>query len=399
MFEKIPYKKPLIIGTGGGNDIVSATLVLRDLIEHGRSPDLAGICSPGAIHTYKGKEEKAVNIVDKSAKRYIPSKNAVEISFIDGEIPELLKREGLDVRVYNLSGRFGTSKLIQELKDLIERNSYDGIIAVDVGGDILARGKKDPNILSPLMDFTSLYVISQLHIPSILIEFGLQTDGELRPEGCDEILKELKKTNTLLDTIQITPKDNSVKLFKRIYSEISSKRHGHTAHMTLKTFCSDEDIITTYRNRFMVMDRIWYLEFPLTLENKYFKKAFIIDLKKLARTRILAFPYTSNLEQFLKTKRIVDSKTEMDLLYHKTSDTYIWLGLISPQVKGILRKEILSYGIQNLSQHADVALLWRKDLHLIKPMKFKKELLDFVIVGDFEEKIKEAETELKIYLE
>ena len=38
--KKIPYKKPLVIGMGGGNDIVSASLILSYLKEQGVSDSI-----------------------------------------------------------------------------------------------------------------------------------------------------------------------------------------------------------------------------------------------------------------------------------------------------------------------------------------------------------------------
>jgi hypothetical protein len=51
--------------------------------------------------------------------------------------------------------------------------------------------KRSHNTLS--MDFTTLYSISKTSVPSVLVEFGLQTDGELRPKGCEEILKRYQR--------------------------------------------------------------------------------------------------------------------------------------------------------------------------------------------------------------
>lgn len=382
MFEQIQYKRPLIIGIGGGNDIVSSTLVLSDLIRVGKNPDLAGICSPGAWHLYNGKEEEPVNLVNVETKRYRPSKIRQELSFIDAKIPELLKREGIRANVYNLSCRYGASALINNLEKLIETQGYDGIVAVDVGGDILARGKQDPTILSPLMDFTTLYALSQLEISSVLIEFGLQTDGELRPKGCEEIFEEFNSSNILSDTIKIKNCDKAVEIFSRVYKGIESIRHGHTAHMTLETLTADKDINTEYRMRIQVLNEKWYHNFPITLESKYFGKAFLIDNKKLAKSRKLAFSYESPLELYLKTKKIVNTKTEMDMLYTWADNSCIWLGLLCPQIEGGKRNEILNYGLNNLENYADVALLWKKDATNLTNKRFNIDVDEFRLTGE-----------------
>lgn len=393
--SKIPYKRPLVIGTGGGNDIVSATLVLSDLINAGKKPDLAGLCSPAAWHNYELGDEKPINIVTDKTSRLRPSKNPKELSFIDPKIPGLLRKEGIDSAVYHLSCKYGTLRLIQGLENLIKIQGYDGIVAVDVGGDILARGKQDPTILSPLMDFTTLYVLSQIKTPSILIEFGLQTDGELRPKGCEEILRELESSGILKETLQITKEDESVKLMERVYRGIESIRHGHTAAMTLETLSAKEDIHTYYRSRNQVLDKKWYQVYSVELEEKYFGKAFVIDTKKLAKTRPLAFSYKTPLEMYLKTKKMVDTKTEMDLLYAWSDNNCIWLGCLYPQIQGKDRREVLSYGLDRLEEHADLALLWEKDKDAIPSIHPTSELDGFVLVGYDREKISQVSSRIK----
>ncbi|MDP3026910.1 MAG: DUF1152 domain-containing protein [Nanoarchaeota archaeon] len=393
-FEKIPYKKPLVIGMGGGNDIVSATLVLSDLINSGKKPDLAGICSPGAWHVYDRKEEKPVNILTSQTKRYRPSKNPVDLSFIDAKLPEFLKEQDISSKVYNLSLRYGTSSLISGLQELIKEREYDGLIAVDIGGDVLARGPKDPTILSPLMDFTIMYVLSQIETPSTLVVFGLQTDGELRPKGCEEILQELKNSGLLKDTVTIKDSDKAIKTFEKVYRKIENIRHGHTAEMTFKTLKATADIHADYKRTIRILDRKWHQDFPITLEAKYFGKAFVIDLKGLAKTRELAFSYKTPLELYIKTKKIVDTKTEMDMMYEWANETCLWLGLLCPQIQDSERKEILKYGIDNIDVHADVALLWKKDDINIEGM-FKETLDDFVLIGESPEKVEQVNKEIR----
>lgn len=397
MLDRIPYQRPLVIGTGGGNDIVSACLVIAELRDRGIKADVAGVCSPGATHTYNFSEEMPINTVTSGTRRYIHAKNVIGISFIDGKIPELLEKEGISSRVYNLSFRNGTQRLIESLGLLIKERNYDGIIAVDVGGDVLARGKKDPTILSPLMDFSTLYVLSQLSTPSTLVEFGLQTDGELRPQGCEEILGDLRSKGIMLDEQEIKLADKHVQVFKRIYEGVKETRSGHTNTMTLKTLESSEDLHENYRFGVRVLDKHATYEFPVTLESKYFGKVFIMDLKKLAQNRELAFPYRNTLESFLKTKQIVDTKTEMDLLYNRDSGVCLWLAMTGPQIQGEQRRELLNYGLDNLSKHADAALLCKADAegNKIRLLEHSSQVGDFVITSTEKDKMNKAEQEVR----
>jgi len=399
MLNQVLFKKPLVIGTGGGNDIVSACLIVSDLKEKGINADLAGLCSPGAWHCYECSlnGEASVNRVTEHARRFIPSNQPVNLSFIDSLLPNLLRQEEIPAEVYNLSCRYGTSKLIAGLKDLVEKNGYDGIIAVDVGGDILARGKKDPTILSPLMDFTTLYCVSQLRVPSVLVEFGLQTDGELRPPGCNEILEELKQNKIVLEEAEIKSTDKPVQVFRNLSQGVNSIRRGHAAAMALKTLESTSDLHENYRAKIRVLDKSVVYNFPIVLESKYFGKVFVMDLKRLAETRKLAFPYRNTLELFLKTKRIVNTKTEMDLLYNRDSGACLWLALACPQLQGKQRTELLNYGLDNLARHADVALLWKEDYENngLNLLKTSVRVNDFMITGMDSNKVSAVEKEIK----
>ncbi len=396
MLENITYKHPLIIGTGGGNDIVSATLILADLQKNGTCADLAGICSPGALHFYDSVIEKPINLVSCESKRFIESKLPRELSFIDSQLPAVLQSQGFNCKVYNLSGRYGTSRLIESLQDLIKKEKYDGVVAVDIGGDILARANNDRQILSPLMDFTTLYAVSQLESPSVLVEFGLQTDGELRPKGCQEIIQELRENKILLEETRMYKENLGVRKFQDIYNSLRHIREGHTAVMTLKTLEEVEDIKTEYRFKVQVLDKKALHHFPLTLESKYFGNVFTFDLKKLAKRRERAFPYRDNLDLYLKTKKIMDTKTEMDTLYYNNSGNVVWLGLICPQITGDPRRELLNFGLDNLASHADTALLWKKDDSAsIRIKRFVRDIDEFIITGDSNEKVNDIRD--KIY--
>ncbi len=379
MLEHIEYKNPLIIGTGGGNDIVSASFILAEFIAQGKSGAIAGMCSPGAWHLYCGKKEAPINIVSSNTFRFTDSKTPVELSFIDGFIPALLQKQGVNVPIYNLSARHGTDILIDELNSFVKKNGYDGVIALDVGGDILARGKKDPTILSPLMDFAALYVVSKLDVPSTLVEFGLQTDGELRPKGCEEIFDELCSSGVLRQTENVS-QTKSLDFFKTLYSSVKKVRHGHTAHMTFQTLDAKEDIHTEYRFHLQIGNKKWKHSFPIVLESKYFGKVFTINVKELAKTRELAFPFKNSLDQYIKTKQIVDSKTELDLLYVRDEDICLWLGMLCPQIEGELRREILQFGLKQ-NESYDCALLWAKDHKIVSVGLNAKTVSDFTVIG------------------
>ena len=231
LLDAIPFKKALLVGTGGGNDICSTTLIAAYLQNKGIQVDIAGVNSPAARHTYDCVPEETINVVS-SAKRFIPYRGGVEVRYIDNLLPSLCRQNGLKVEVFNFSFLFGTDRLIADLNQFVKNRKYDIVIAVDVGGDILARGKEDPTILSPLMDFSTLHVLSQLDVPTALVEFGLQTDQELRPVGCAEILSDLFRCNILQAADTIKKSDPEVSIFRSIFDEVKkSSSWEHSANV------------------------------------------------------------------------------------------------------------------------------------------------------------------------
>jgi hypothetical protein len=167
------------------------------------------------------------------------------------------------------------------------------------------------------MDLTSLYLLDKLEANSLLVEFGLGTDGELRPEGMEQILSELRDENLMLCESKITKNDNEVKKFKDIFDKVKHIRAGHTNVMTLETLNANSDIETEYRFRSQIGKKIWQTSYDLILESKYFGRVYTINGKALAKRRKqTAFSYRNPLEQYIKLKRIsLDWKTEMDLFY------------------------------------------------------------------------------------
>jgi hypothetical protein len=368
------YRSALVIGTGGGNDIVSTLIPAQHLQRRGIKTDIAGVLSPAAVHRFNGNLEKVVNNIVGDVKRVIPAPNEVPISFVDGSLPALVRDCGINIGAfYDFSTRYGTARLVEGVNELIARRDYDLVVAVDVGGDIIARGNKDNNLLSPLMDFTSLYLMGQINADVLLLEFGLGTDGELRPDGMEQILDELRKKDLMLYESCITAQDVEVTKFRQIFDSVKKIRTGHTAVMTLETLDaeSSKDIVTEYIFRSQIGRKKWYTPFEVVLPNQYAGKTYLVDGKRLAGQRTqTAFSHENPLHQYVRLKGICPEwKTEMDLFYLWSGDNWtnpnrqgnsLFLLTPSTSILSDQRQEMIQYGIQN--SNADLILLWKSDL-------------------------------------
>lgn len=377
----MPGEKILIVTTGGGNDILSGTLIANSLpIE--RTIDIAGVLSPGAMHMYDGTPENAINNVRGEIRRFIAGKTPIEIPFIDKEVVKLSREYGLPIRdFYNFSLRFGSGELQTKIHQLIEREKYGLVIGVDVGGDILARnGTRDPTVLSPAMDHAILRMLGNLKVPSILVEFGLGTDGELRPEGIEEILAEMEKENVLCQKDTIDKNAHYVETYRKMFEKISQTRSGNTVPNTLKTLEANTDIIARFDGRVTINDKEKMLfPFDVRLPKEHFGKMYTFEPKKLATLRQeTAWEFDNLLEQHIRIKnRHPQWRTEMDF-------TYLWSGnnwktatigdgkclyLLTPsnRITGEQRQQLVQKCFeQYASGNADVVVMYKNDLDYVK---------------------------------
>lgn len=392
-----PYKKVLAIGAGGGNDIVSATLVALYFSKHGIQADVGGALSPGAIHRYNNRLETVVNKIEGDVHRYRPSKNLRELTFVDAHLPGIAQKHQMPIKsFYNFSTRFGTQALAQGIEQLVRKEGYECIIAVDVGGDILARGFEDPYVLSPMMDFSFLKALSMLSLPTALIEFGLGTDGELRSQGISEIFEELCAKNAILYDAKISRDDTEVQHFRSLFDEVKKIRSGHTAVMTLRTLDTptpDKDIVSDYRLSYRIENTKWNIPFQVKLPHETFGKAYAIDLKSLACHRhVTAFSYENPLEQYLRLRSVPTWKTEADLFYVWSGDSWrspchgdgLCLYLLATSTRTPLdtRKEIIEAGVRHMREGAaDAALLYAEDARYIDPALPRHVANEFVLTS------------------
>jgi len=213
LFTEEHYSKALVIGAGSGRDIASCVLVTERLRQIGVGVDLAGFLSPWALHMFDEVLEKPVNeLTGKRSKKFIASRADVSLDSYFEPTLYTLNRE-LDLGIgsfYLFSLQYGTELLGQELERLVKENSYDVVIAVDIGGDILARKKDYPWLLTPIVDFSCLSIIAGLRsgIDSYLTVVGPGTDGELPCRDLQEILSELQREGLVLGFDELTRGSN-----------------------------------------------------------------------------------------------------------------------------------------------------------------------------------------------
>lgn len=176
--------KVLVIGIGGGGDIVSAAVIAYMLRKLGVKTYIGSIVwerfvydpVPGPIHL---DEIRKIKLVDKYAGIINQESYAVrhgrKIVFQAVNVSKALNEE---VFVFDLWS--GVQGYVEGVSRVVEKYGIDKIVGVDVGGDVLAEGYED-NLWSPLADSMGLAMLNHFK-NSYLIVHSPGSDGELSQE-------------------------------------------------------------------------------------------------------------------------------------------------------------------------------------------------------------------------
>ncbi len=219
-FSKI--KKALLIGIGGGADIVG-TIPTKILLEsYGIKSILGGIpWERYSIDPYPGprpfsqiinktKINDSLCWADKKTRTYDG------LYFSESKVSNILNEKVILVNIFN------SPKLIaDDIFLFTQKNKIDLVVGIDVGGDILATGK-EPGLASPLADSILLSALNRLSmkVETFIGVLGYGSDGELKPEEIDKSLSIISRHGGLLTSSGINKKSYSI--MKRIIKKVET---------------------------------------------------------------------------------------------------------------------------------------------------------------------------------
>ena len=212
--------RALLIGIGGGGDVVS-TLIVSDFFElfdveciHGgvvwervtRDP------KPGPRSIEEIENCNRIN----DCLAWVDGNSRIDgLKPIVAQVAEFLRKEVVAVDI--TKGELGVRK---SLMDFVEKEGVDLVVGVDAGGDSLARGR-ERNLCSPLADSIMLSALSELR--SVLAITGFGSDGELSREELETYLSEIAERDGMLG-VSLLMKDKAERLFefvKDVHTEAS----------------------------------------------------------------------------------------------------------------------------------------------------------------------------------
>ena len=186
-------RRPLVIGMGGGGDVVGAlaTAEFARLYEDAE-PVVGGLAwerrpidpvpGPRATEEIEDARELAPGILLAGPRTRVQGRDVV---FAESRMAEFL---GEPVVLVTLEG--GPEAIAAGLRAAADRLGADAVVFIDVGGDVLAQGD-EPGLRSPLCDALMLAAAGRLAgrgFPVLAGVFGIGCDAELTPR---EVLERL----------------------------------------------------------------------------------------------------------------------------------------------------------------------------------------------------------------
>lgn len=202
-------KHALVIGVGGGGDVVGALAAARFLEFCGLRFTLGGLSWERNVYDpipgpRKLSETNNVKVLHQFAWLANPlSQTSTGVPFAEAKMAEAINQE---VLLVDING--GAKGVVAGLETVMESLGTDLLIGIDVGGDSLAQGS-EPGLRSPLADSIMLAGMTELAARghrTIWGVFGFGSDGELTVDEIELALSKLGAAGGLLGAWSLTPK-------------------------------------------------------------------------------------------------------------------------------------------------------------------------------------------------
>ena len=202
-------KHALVIGVGGGGDVVGALATARFLEFCGLRFTLGGLSWERNVYDpvpgpRKLSETTNVKVIHEFAwLANSLSRTSTGVTFAEAKMAEVTGRE---VLLVDING--GVNGVVGGLEAAIKALGTDLLVGLDVGGDSLAQGS-EPGLRSPLADSIMLAAMAEMESRghrTIWGVFGFGSDGELTVNEIELALNKIAAADGLLGAWSLTPK-------------------------------------------------------------------------------------------------------------------------------------------------------------------------------------------------
>lgn len=356
------FEKILFLGTGGGNDVFSATLAadaLRGIGWTWERAALGGVLSPFHEHHIEPLGSGFGRVSPASRREAVRRGWRRDVGFVDASVARLIAE---DATLQSVEGVFGFSLsegadgLARSIREFAERQGYGQVVLVDVGGDIFYGGDRDTRVLSPMFDALTLRAFLDAGVPGVLLEAGPGTDGELAAESLRSSLEESRAVPYPLAS-------SAVDAFERRFEGwVAGARRGHTVPETIRAFRSPEPMVEiAHGARAHLGERRWKQPFAHAVSAELCRSFYLVDPARVANP--FAVSCGSALEWFEKTQ-VAQRRTncEANLEHVRCGEQLGLLLTPSPLFGASDRLDMLRAGLDDLRGGlCDFALLFPDD--------------------------------------
>lgn len=202
-------KRALVIGVGGGGDVVGALAAARFLEFCGLEWVLGGLSwernvydpIPGPRKLSESRNVKPLHEFAWLANA--ASQTSTGVPFAEAKMAAVLDRE---ILLVDING--GAAGVVAGLEAALKELHADFLVGLDVGGDSLAEGH-EPGLRSPLADSIMLAAFAEMARRgqrTMWGVFGYGSDGELTVDEIEQALSRLAGAGGLLGSWSLTPK-------------------------------------------------------------------------------------------------------------------------------------------------------------------------------------------------
>lgn len=201
--------RALVIGVGGGGDVVGALATTRFLEFCGLECLLGGLSwersvfdpIPGPRRLSEIENVRVIHPYLGMANPKTQTKTGV--FFAESKMAAVY---GKEILLIDING--GVNGVVEALEAAIKEFNTDLLVGLDVGGDSLAQGH-EPGLRSPLADSIMLAAYAELEKRgqrTLWAVFGYGSDGELTVDEIERALSKLAAAGAWLGATSLTPR-------------------------------------------------------------------------------------------------------------------------------------------------------------------------------------------------
>ncbi len=199
----------LVVGVGGGGDVVGALAAARFFEFCGLTFTLGGLSWERFVYDpvpgprVLSEIENIDLIHPRVGLANSKTQTRYKVYFAESKMAEIT---GRDVLLVDING--GVKGVVEGLETALERFKADLLIGIDVGGDSLAQGG-EKGLRSPLADSIMLAAYAEMEARgqrALWGMFGYGSDGELTTQELEKALSVIAEAGGLLGAWSLTPK-------------------------------------------------------------------------------------------------------------------------------------------------------------------------------------------------